>query len=89
MEKEMLFLLFNTTEADGKVQEMVVSKMEIATRHGAMEGRTQTSSVVFYHLDSRGARPQLNDNNNNSDHREVFANGNSETSGCTNAEEHI
>lgn len=26
--------------------------MEIATRHGAMEGKTQTSSVDFYHLDA-------------------------------------
>ena len=33
-------------------REVVVSKMEIATRHGAMEGKTQTSSVDFYHLDA-------------------------------------
>ena len=34
------------------MREVVVSKMEIATRHGAMEGKTQTSSVDFYHLDA-------------------------------------
>ena len=33
-------------------KEVVVSKMEITTRHGAMEGKTQTSKVDFYHLDS-------------------------------------
>ena len=33
-------------------KEVVVSKMEIATRHGAMEGKTQTSKVEFYHLDA-------------------------------------
>lgn len=39
--------------AEGELQEeVVVSKMEIATRHGAMEGKTQTSSVDFYHLDA-------------------------------------
>ena len=38
---------------EGELQkEVVVSKMEIATRHGAMEGKTQTSSVDFYHLDA-------------------------------------
>lgn len=33
-------------------REVVVSKMETTTRHGAMEGKTQTSSVDFYHLDA-------------------------------------
>jgi hypothetical protein len=33
-------------------KEVVVSKMEITTRHGAIEGKTQTSSVDFYHLDA-------------------------------------
>lgn len=38
---------------EGELQkEVVVSKMEIATRHGAIEGKTQTSSVDFYHLDA-------------------------------------
>ena len=38
---------------EGELQkEVVVSKMEITTRHGAMEGKTQTSSVDFYHLDA-------------------------------------
>ena len=38
---------------EGELQkEMVVSKMEITTRHGAIEGKTQTSSVDFYHLDA-------------------------------------
>lgn len=39
--------------AQGELRrEEVVSKMEIATRHGAMEGKTQTSIVEFYHLDA-------------------------------------
>lgn len=33
-------------------KDLVVSKMEITTRHGAMKGRTQISSVDFYHLDA-------------------------------------
>ncbi len=38
---------------EGELQkEVVVSKMEITTRHGAMKGKTQTSSVDFYHLDA-------------------------------------
>ena len=38
---------------EGELQkEVVVSKMEITTRHGAMEGKTQTFSVDFYHLDA-------------------------------------
>lgn len=38
---------------EGELQkEVVVSKMEITTRHGAMEGKTQTSTVDFYHLDA-------------------------------------
>ena len=38
---------------EGELQrEVVVSKMEITTRHGAIEGKTQTASVDFYHLDA-------------------------------------
>lgn len=38
---------------EGELQkEVVVSKMEITSRHGAMEGKTQTSQVDFYHLDA-------------------------------------
>ena len=38
---------------EGELQrEVVVSKMEIATRHGAIEGKVQTSSVDFYNLDA-------------------------------------
>ena len=38
---------------EGELQkEVVVSKMEITSRHGAMEGKTQISSVDFYHLDA-------------------------------------
>lgn len=32
--------------------EMVVSKMEITTKHGAIEGKTQTKAVDFYNLDA-------------------------------------
>jgi hypothetical protein len=38
---------------EGELQkEVVVSKMEITTPHGAIEGKTQISSVDFYHLDA-------------------------------------
>lgn len=44
--------LKNIFEEEELQKEVVVSKMEIATRHGAIEGKTQTSSVDFYHLDA-------------------------------------
>ena len=34
------------------VREVVVSKMEITTQHGAIEGKTQTNEVDFYNLDA-------------------------------------
>ena len=38
---------------EGELQrEVVVSKMEITTPHGAIEGKTQRSIVEFYHLDA-------------------------------------
>ncbi len=33
-------------------EDVVVSKMEITTEHGAMEGKTQTKDVMFYNLDA-------------------------------------
>ena len=44
--------LKNIFEEEELQKEVVVSKMEITTRHGAIEGKTQTSSVDFYHLDA-------------------------------------
>lgn len=39
--------------AEGELQEeVVVSKMEITTEHGAMAGKTQTKGVNFYNLDA-------------------------------------
>ena len=40
---------FETGELD---KDVVVSKMEITTPHGAIEGKTQTSEVAFYSLDA-------------------------------------
>lgn len=38
---------------EGELQkEVVVSKMEIATQHGAIKGKTQKSQVEFYSLDA-------------------------------------
>ena len=38
---------------EGELQkEVVISKMEITTQHGAIKGKTQTSSVDFYNLDA-------------------------------------
>jgi hypothetical protein len=34
------------------VKDVVVSKMEITTQHGAMDGKTQTHEVDFYNLDA-------------------------------------
>ena len=41
--------IFEEGELDEKV---VVSKMEITTQHGAMEGKTQKSATAFYSLDA-------------------------------------
>ena len=39
--------------ADGElVESMVVSKMETTTRHGAIQGKTQTNDTKFYNLDA-------------------------------------
>ena len=39
--------------AEGELEEeVVVSKMEITTPHGAMEGKTQTNETKFYNLDA-------------------------------------
>ena len=39
--------------ADGELdEEVVVSKMEITTQHGAIEGKTQTNEANFYNLDA-------------------------------------
>ena len=39
--------------ADGELEEnMVVSKMETTTRHGAVQGKTQTNDTKFYTLDA-------------------------------------
>ena len=41
--------IFEEGELD---KEVVVSKMEITTQHGAMANKSQTHSVDFYHLDA-------------------------------------
>ena len=33
-------------------KEVVVSKMDITTKHGAIEGKTQTNETTFYSLDA-------------------------------------
>ena len=39
--------------ADGELEEnVVVSKMETTTRHGAVQGKTQTNDTKFYNLDA-------------------------------------
>ena len=44
--------LKNIFESGELQKEVVVSRMEIATKHGAMEGKVQTSQVEFYNLDA-------------------------------------
>ena len=41
--------IFDEEELNAKV---VVSKMEITTQHGAIEGKTQRSETAFYSLDA-------------------------------------
>ena len=41
--------IFDEGELD---KEVVVSKMEITTQHGAIEGKTQKSETTFYSLDA-------------------------------------
>ena len=44
--------LKNIFEENELTKEVVVSKMEITTQHGAMDGRTQSKAVEFYSLDA-------------------------------------
>lgn len=44
--------LKNIFEEGELIKDVVVSKMKITTQHGAIEDKTQTHSVDFYHLDS-------------------------------------
>ena len=44
--------LKNIFEENELTKEVVVSKMEITTQHGAMDGRTQSKAVEFYSLNA-------------------------------------
>ncbi|MGI9281467.1 MAG: hypothetical protein ACR2PX_17805 [Endozoicomonas sp.] len=44
--------LKNIFESGELLEEVVVSKMETTTQHGAIEGRTQTRAVKYYNLDA-------------------------------------
>jgi hypothetical protein len=44
--------LKNIFESGELKEEVVVSKMEMTTQHGAIEGKTQTKPVKFYNLDA-------------------------------------
>lgn len=44
--------LSNIFQTGELVEEVVVSKMETTTQHGAIEGKTQTKSVKYYNLDA-------------------------------------
>ena len=41
--------IFNDGELD---KEVVISKMETTTRHGAIEGKTQQNETTYYNLDA-------------------------------------
>src|SRR5699024_1017715 len=43
--------LSNIFQTGELIEEVVVSKMETTTQHGAIEGKTQTKSVKYYNLD--------------------------------------
>ena len=42
----------STNGSFARLYEVVVSKMEITTQHGAIEGKTQTLETQFYNLDA-------------------------------------
>src|SRR5699024_4637926 len=44
--------LSNIFQTGELVEEVVVSKMETTTQHGAIEGKTQTKFVKYYNLDA-------------------------------------
>ena len=44
--------LKNIFEEGELIKNVVVSKMEITTQHGAIEGKTQSKEVEFYSLDA-------------------------------------
>lgn len=44
--------LKNIFESGELQEDMVISKMETTTQHGAIEGKTQTNETNFYHLDA-------------------------------------
>mgnify|MGYP004448985833 FL=1 len=44
--------LRNIFDSEELQEEVVVSKMEITTQHGAIEGKTQTRETAFYNLDA-------------------------------------
>ena len=41
--------IFEEGELD---KDVIVSKMEITTQHGAIEGKTQSNETAFYNLDA-------------------------------------
>lgn len=44
--------LKNIFEEGELIEEVVISKMETTTKHGAIEGKTQTNETTFYNLDA-------------------------------------
>ena len=44
--------LKNIFEEKELTEEVVISKMETTTKHGAIEGKTQTNETTFYNLDA-------------------------------------
>jgi hypothetical protein len=44
--------LRNIFDSEELIENVVVSKMEITTEHGAIEGKTQTHEAMFYNLDA-------------------------------------
>ena len=53
MSNEIQFIHLSHIFDEGKLdKDVVVSKMEIATQHGAIEGKTQMSETAFYSLDA-------------------------------------
>lgn len=44
--------LRNIFDSEELIENVVVSKMEITTEHGAIEGKTQTHEAMFYNIDA-------------------------------------
>lgn len=61
--------IFDEGELD---EQVVIRKFRTTTRHGAIEGKTQSKEVTFYNLDVVISVGYLQDQKINTSHRQIF-----------------